>query len=185
MQRDCHPSALNTFLEALARCRPPVPIKPSILKYLGKSHNLWHRATLLLEQIAFENHPMGAIPPTSKARREGGLFQGSSDSASTPGSPSGGQIVPKQVWSPTHFFLFPFCKKKISSKNFSLPFIPATPLSPSWTLEGLFELTLRGPRRAWFVAEKQGKKLRLASCKVQRVPGQHQQQLTQTLIVRC
>ena len=111
MQRDCHPSALNTFLEALARCRPPVPIKPSILKYLGKSHNLWHRATLLLEQIAFENHPMGAIPPTSKARREGGLFQGSSDSAGTPGSPSGGQIVPKQVWSPTHFFLFPFCKK--------------------------------------------------------------------------
>ena len=104
VQRDCHPSALNTFLEALARCRPPVPIKPSILKYLGKSHNLWHRATLLLEQIAFENHPMGAIPPTSKARREGGLFQGSSDSASTPGSPSGGQIVPKQVWSPNQFF---------------------------------------------------------------------------------
>ena len=29
----------------------------------------------------------------------------------------------------------------------SIPFLPATPLSPSWTLEGLFELTWR-PSRA-------------------------------------
>ena len=56
IQRDCHPSALNTFLEALSRCQPPVPIKPAILKYLGKSHNLWHRSTLLLEQIAFDSN---------------------------------------------------------------------------------------------------------------------------------
>ena len=72
IQRDCHPSALNTFLEALARCNPPVPIKPSILKYLGKSHNLWHRSTLLLEQIAFENHPMGALPSPSANKARGG-----------------------------------------------------------------------------------------------------------------
>ena len=89
IQRDCHPSALNTFLEALARCKPPVPIKPSILKYLGKSHNLWHRSTLLLEQIAFENHPMGALPSSNKARREGGLF--SQDASSST------QQVSKQV----------------------------------------------------------------------------------------
>jgi transformation/transcription domain-associated protein len=61
LQKDCQPiSALNTFVEALALCRPAIPIRPAILKYLGKSHNLWHRATLLLERLAFEgggNHP--------------------------------------------------------------------------------------------------------------------------------
>ena len=57
IQKDCHPSALNTFLEALSMCQPAVYIKPALLKYLGKSHNLWHRSTLLLEQIAFcDNH---------------------------------------------------------------------------------------------------------------------------------
>ena len=34
-----------------------------------------------------------------------------------------------------------------SGKHFSLPFLPATPSSPSRTLEGLFELKLR-PSRA-------------------------------------
>jgi transformation/transcription domain-associated protein len=28
VQKDCQPSALNTFVEALAHCDPPVPIKP-------------------------------------------------------------------------------------------------------------------------------------------------------------
>lgn len=54
-QKDCHPSALGTFLEALAHCDPPVAIAPPVLKYLGKSHNVWHRITLLLEQMAFES----------------------------------------------------------------------------------------------------------------------------------
>ena len=43
IQRDCQPSSLQTFIEALSRCQPPIPIKPAVLKYLGKSHNLWHR----------------------------------------------------------------------------------------------------------------------------------------------
>ena len=34
-----------------------------------------------------------------------------------------------------------------SGKHNSNPFLPATPSSPSWTLEGLFELTQR-PSRA-------------------------------------
>ncbi|XP_012223234.1 transformation/transcription domain-associated protein isoform X2 [Linepithema humile] len=55
IQKDCHPSALGTFLEALAHCNPPVAIAPPVMKYLGKSHNFWHRTTLLLEQMAFEN----------------------------------------------------------------------------------------------------------------------------------
>ena len=47
----------------------------------------------------------------------------------------------------SHFFLFPFCENSSSGKHYSLPFLPATPSSPSRTLEGLFELTLR-PSRA-------------------------------------
>ncbi|XP_063882780.1 transformation/transcription domain-associated protein-like isoform X6 [Scylla paramamosain] len=58
IQKDCHPSALHTFTEALAQCQPPVTIRPAIMKYLGKSHNLWHRMTLLLEQLALEQGAM-------------------------------------------------------------------------------------------------------------------------------
>lgn len=55
IQKDCQPSAVNTFAEALSLCSPPVRIKPCLLKYLGKSHNLWHRMTLTLEQLAFSD----------------------------------------------------------------------------------------------------------------------------------
>ncbi|XP_041986434.1 transcription-associated protein 1 isoform X2 [Aricia agestis] len=54
IQRDQPLSALNTFIEALARCNPPVAIKPPMMKYLGKTHNLWHRMTLNLEQMAID-----------------------------------------------------------------------------------------------------------------------------------
>lgn len=30
IQRDCHPSALNTFVESVALCEPPVPITPYV-----------------------------------------------------------------------------------------------------------------------------------------------------------
>lgn len=55
IQKDCHPSAISTFTEAVSLCVPSIPIKPAILKYLGKSHNLWHKVTLMLEKIGFEN----------------------------------------------------------------------------------------------------------------------------------
>lgn len=51
IQKDCHPSSINTFVEALAQCQPPVYIPPSLMTYLGKSHNLWHRMTLMLENM--------------------------------------------------------------------------------------------------------------------------------------
>jgi transformation/transcription domain-associated protein len=54
IQKDCHPSAINTFVEALTYCQPPVYISPSLMIYLGKSHNLWHRMTLMLENMAIE-----------------------------------------------------------------------------------------------------------------------------------
>ena len=55
IQKDCQPSAINTFSEALSLCVPPIRIKPCLLKYLGKSHNLWHRTSLMLEQLAFDS----------------------------------------------------------------------------------------------------------------------------------
>ena len=41
----------------MSYCQPTVAIKPAIIKYLGKSHNLWHRSALLLEKIAFDTAP--------------------------------------------------------------------------------------------------------------------------------
>ncbi|KFM75841.1 Transformation/transcription domain-associated protein, partial [Stegodyphus mimosarum] len=54
IQKDCHPSATATFFEGVSYCVPPIPVKPHLLLYLGKCHNLWHRATLMLEQTCFE-----------------------------------------------------------------------------------------------------------------------------------
>ena len=76
-----------------------------------------------------------------------------------------------------------------SGKNFSLPFLPATPLSLSWILEGLFELTQR-PSRALDLPRTSIPELQIykgtLSCVLlgAEVPGHSQQQLTQTLIVR-
>ncbi|KAF5284945.1 hypothetical protein FQA39_LY16900 [Lamprigera yunnana] len=54
IQKECHPSAVNTFVEALSRCNPPIQIPPPLMKYIGKSHNLWHRMALGLEQMVFD-----------------------------------------------------------------------------------------------------------------------------------
>lgn len=54
IQKDCHPSAIATLVEALSHCDPPVPMRPALIKYIGRSHNLWHRMTLSLEQMAFD-----------------------------------------------------------------------------------------------------------------------------------
>uniref|UniRef100_A0A8D8UEY6 Transformation/transcription domain-associated protein n=1 Tax=Cacopsylla melanoneura TaxID=428564 RepID=A0A8D8UEY6_9HEMI len=54
VQKDVHPSSINTIYEALAHCNPPLPIKPTIMTYLGKAQGLWHRVTLSLEKMAVE-----------------------------------------------------------------------------------------------------------------------------------
>ena len=74
-----------------------------------------------------------------------------------------------------------------SGKHYSLPFLPATPSSPSRTLEGLFELTRR-PSRALdspraLLPELQRYK-DTVRCATAEVPGHRQQQMMQTLIVR-
>lgn len=54
VQKDVHPSSINTIYEALAHCNPPLPIRPAIMTYLGKAQGLWHRVTLSLEKMAVE-----------------------------------------------------------------------------------------------------------------------------------
>nr|XP_018903777.1 PREDICTED: transformation/transcription domain-associated protein isoform X3 [Bemisia tabaci] len=54
VQRDSHPSAICTFYESLAHCNPQISLKPVMMTYLGKSHNLWHRVTLQLEQAVID-----------------------------------------------------------------------------------------------------------------------------------
>lgn len=56
IQKECHPSAMQTFVEALCLCQPGIRIRPSVMKYLGKSHNLWHRMTLQLEAVLHAPH---------------------------------------------------------------------------------------------------------------------------------
>merc|ERR1712073_77905 len=76
-----------------------------------------------------------------------------------------------------------------SGKHYSLPFLPATPSSPSQTLEGLFELTQRpsraldSPRALLPELQRYKDTVRCAALGAE-VPGHCQQQLTQTLIVR-
>ena len=52
--------------------------------------------------------------------------------------PAGGASSASGLITDSIFFMIPLCKKPSSGKYFSLPFLPATPSPPSWTLEGLF-----------------------------------------------
>jgi transformation/transcription domain-associated protein len=56
VQRDVHPSVISTFFEALFQCQPKIHFKPSVMLYIGKSHNLWHRVTLSLEKMMIDNN---------------------------------------------------------------------------------------------------------------------------------
>ncbi|XP_050299225.1 transcription-associated protein 1 isoform X2 [Anthonomus grandis grandis] len=62
IQKDCQPSALNTFIEALFRCNPQIQLAPPTMKYIGKNHNLWHRMALTMEQQAFSAAAKNANP---------------------------------------------------------------------------------------------------------------------------
>ena len=112
----------------------------------------------------------------------------------------GENVITKQVWPLTQLFSVSFLWKLIdlpggqindpsSGKHYSLPFLPATPSSPSRTLEGLFELTRRpsraldSPRALLPELQRYKDTVRCAALGAE-VPGHRQQQLTQTLIVR-
>ena len=99
-----------------------------------------------------------------------------------------------QVWPLTQFFSVSFFVKNhdlpysLSGKYFSLPFVPATPSSPSRTLEVLFELTRRpsraldSPRALLLELQRIKDSVRCIALGAE-VPGHRQKQLTQTLIV--
>ncbi|XP_034140404.1 transcription-associated protein 1 isoform X2 [Drosophila guanche] len=72
-QKDCFPSTLNTFVESLTKCTPSIYIPPNLLTYLGKSHNLWHRTILVLENLAVTQSMR------NKANNEDGTNQTESD----------------------------------------------------------------------------------------------------------
>jgi len=36
VQQDCQPSSVHTVVEAMSKCVPPIPLKPPVIKYLGK-----------------------------------------------------------------------------------------------------------------------------------------------------
>ncbi|RWS25705.1 transformation/transcription domain-associated protein-like protein, partial [Leptotrombidium deliense] len=69
IQKDCQPSAIGTFMESIAHCSPPISIRPCLLKYIGKAHNLWHRSALMLESIAFDKSSNTAqgVPKQTRA----------------------------------------------------------------------------------------------------------------------
>ena len=76
-----------------------------------------------------------------------------------------------------------------SGKHFSLPFLLATPLSSSWDLEGLFELTrhpsraLDSPRALLLELQRNKDTVRCVVLGAE-VPGHRQKQQTKTLTVR-
>lgn len=54
VQKRSQLSTLNTFLESFAMAKPiSLFLRPSLLAYLAKNHNLWHRTILLLENSLF------------------------------------------------------------------------------------------------------------------------------------
>lgn len=67
-QKDCSPSTLNTFTESLTKCVPSIYIPPNLLTYLGKSHNLWHRAILVLEDLALTHSTRNNINNTEASQ---------------------------------------------------------------------------------------------------------------------
>ena len=83
--------------------------------------------------------------------------------------------------------MIPLCKKPSSGKYFSLPFLPATPSPPPWTLEGLFELVgrpsraLNSPRALLPELQRYKNTVRCVELGTE-VPGHCQQQLTQTFV---
>ncbi len=71
IQKQASLSSLNTFIESFAMAKPvSLFLRPSLLAYLAKNHNLWHRAILLLENSLFTASEM-ANGEASKASESG------------------------------------------------------------------------------------------------------------------
>ena len=62
-QMEGYRSSINTLVEGMSKSDPPIPIRPIILKYLGKTHNLWHQAALILEGMTVSCGDMISLNP--------------------------------------------------------------------------------------------------------------------------
>lgn len=80
-QKEQPASAIGCFVEAVSKCNPPINIRPSVLKYIGKTHNLWHRAALMLEQTVLEKTCIGTGQKSSIGTRSSFLDDGPSTSS--------------------------------------------------------------------------------------------------------
>ncbi len=58
IQKQCQLSVLNTFIESFAlgtNLQVAMFLKPSLLTYIAKNHNVWHRIILLLENSLYSD----------------------------------------------------------------------------------------------------------------------------------
>ena len=61
-QKEQPTSAIGCFVEGLYKCNPAIYVRPCVMKYLGKGHNLWHRGALMLENTVFEKTKILDVP---------------------------------------------------------------------------------------------------------------------------
>ena len=61
-QTEGYRSAINTLVEGMSRC-VGLNIRPCVLKYLGKTHNLWHQSALMLENMALACDDIVSVNP--------------------------------------------------------------------------------------------------------------------------
>ncbi|XP_065666832.1 transformation/transcription domain-associated protein isoform X3 [Hydra vulgaris] len=61
-QTEGYRSAINTLVEGMSRC-VGLSIRPCVLKYLGKTHNLWHQSALMLENMALACDDIVSVNP--------------------------------------------------------------------------------------------------------------------------
>ena len=54
-QHRAHPNVIQAFLQAVSYCEPLPSIPIELVKFLGKTHNVWHTAIRLLEDKAAAN----------------------------------------------------------------------------------------------------------------------------------
>ena len=63
-------SSLATLLDAFSQCRPPIIIRPSLLRLAATEHGLWHRALTLLER---QSQPGGGVGTGAPSERTDAL----------------------------------------------------------------------------------------------------------------
>jgi transformation/transcription domain-associated protein len=75
IQKQCQLSVLNTFIESFAlgtNLQVALFLKPSLLTYIAKNHNVWHRIILLLENSLYSDAYLNSEPSAQHAHNHHG-----------------------------------------------------------------------------------------------------------------